>query len=60
MGERITFRKNERLHTINPRWRGNPIVKGKFFNRQHRWRPGMGVCLNGVFPPIRSVRKKER
>ena len=44
MGERITFRKNERLQTINPRWRGNPNARGKFFNRQHRWRPGWVVC----------------
>lgn len=43
MNERITFRKNEHLRTVNPRWRGNPSVGGKFFNRQHRWRPGWEV-----------------
>lgn len=58
MGERITFRKNERLHTINPRWRGNPIVKGKFFNRQHRWRPGMGSVLKWRFSP--NPQRKEK
>ena len=41
MGEHICFRRNERLATVNPYWRGNPMVRGRFFNRQHRFRPGM-------------------
>ena len=36
MGERITFRRNEGLITVKPYWRGNPVVKGRFVNRQHR------------------------
>lgn len=58
MGERITFRKNERLQTINPRWRGNPNARGKFFNRQHRWRPGMGSVLKWRFSP--NPQRKEK
>ena len=58
MGERITFRKNERLHTVNPRWRGNPTVGGKFFNRQHRWRPGMGSVLKWRLSP--NPQRKEK
>ena len=45
MGEHICFRRNERLATVNPYWRGNPMVRGRFFNRQHRFRPGMGSVL---------------
>ena len=41
MGEHICFRRNERLATVNPYWRGNPMVRGRFFNRQHRFRPGI-------------------
>ena len=36
----VIFRRNEHLTSVNPRWRGNPTKGGKFFNRQHRWRPG--------------------
>ena len=49
MGERIVFRKNDRLHTVNPRWRGNPTAGGRFFNRQHRWKPGVGSVLKWRF-----------
>lgn len=45
MGEHICFRRNERLGSVNPYWRGNPVVRGRFFNRQHRHRPGMGNFL---------------
>ena len=45
MGEHICFRRNERLATVNPYLRGNPMVRGRFFNRQHRFRPGMGSVL---------------
>lgn len=24
------FRRNERLATVNPYWRGNPMVRGRF------------------------------
>ena len=51
MGERISFRRNERLRTVNPHWRGNPTAGGKFFNRQHRWRPGMGSVLKWRLSP---------
>ena len=63
MGERILFRRfrrNEQLHTVNPRWRGNPSVKGKFFNRQHRWRPGMGSILKWRFSPNPQRKEKRR
>ena len=60
MGERITFRKNELLHTINPQWRGNPTAKGKFFNRQHHWRPGMGSILKWRFSPNPQRKEKRK
>ena len=59
MNERITFRKNEHLRTVNPRWRGNPSVGGKFFNRQHRWRPGVGSVLKWRFS-LNPQRKEKR
>ena len=49
MGEKIIFRSNEFLRTINPHWRGNPSANGKFFNRQHRWKPGMANVFNMRF-----------
>ncbi len=58
MGDRISFRRNEYLHTVNPRWRGNPSVKGKFFNRQHRWKPGMVSVLKWRFMP--NPQRKEK
>ena len=51
MGDRICFRRNEGLRTIHPQWRGNPTVKGRFFNRQHRLRPGMGNVLKWRLSP---------
>ena len=51
MGEHICFRRNERLATVNPHWRGNPVVRGKFVNRQHRFRPGMGSVLKWRLSP---------
>lgn len=50
MGEKIIFRKNNQLHTINPHWRGNPSANGRFFNREHRWKPGMENILNWRMP----------
>ena len=58
MGERILFRKNEYLHTVKSCWKGNPTVKGRFFNRQHRWRPGMGSVLKWRFSP--NPQRKEK
>lgn len=58
MGERITFRKNDCLQMVNPHWRGNPTVKGKFFNRQHRWRPGIGSVLKWRLSP--NPQRKEK
>ena len=58
MGERITFRRNEGLRSIHPHWRGNPTVNGKFFNRQHRWKPGMGSVLKWRFSP--NPQRKEK
>ncbi|MCI5743908.1 MAG: MBL fold metallo-hydrolase [Bacteroides sp.] len=58
MGERIVFRKNDRLHTVNPRWRGNPTAGGRFFNRQHRWKPGVGSVLKWRFSP--NPQRKEK
>lgn len=58
MGERIIFRRNSQLVSVNPRWRGNPTVNGKFFNRQHRWRPGMGSVLKWRFSPNPQRREK--
>lgn len=58
MGERITFRRNEGLRSIHPQWRGNPTVNGKFFNRQHRWKPGMGSVLKWRFSP--NPQRKEK
>lgn len=58
MGERITFRRNEGLRSIHPHWRGNPTVNGKFFNRQHRWKPGVGSVLKWRFSP--NPQRKEK
>ena len=58
MGEHICFRRNERLATVNPHWRGNPMVSGRFFNRQHRHRPGMGSVLKWRLSP--NPQRKEK
>lgn len=58
MGERIIFRRNEKLQCVNPHWRGNPNVNGKFFNRQHRWRPGVGSVLKWRLSP--NPQRKEK
>ena len=49
---------NERLATVNPYWRGNPMVRGRFFNRQHRFRPGMGSVLKWRLSP--NPQRKEK
>ena len=58
MGEHICFRRNERLATVNPYWRGNPMSHGRFFNRQHRYRPGMGSVLKWRLSP--NPQRKEK
>ena len=57
MGERITFRRNEGLITVKPYWRGNPVVKGRFVNRQHRSKQGIGNVLKWRFSPIPHVKR---
>ena len=61
MGEHICFRRNSRLVTVNPYWKGNPFYKGKFFNRQHRYRPGVKSFLKWRFSrnPQRTEKKNE-
>ena len=58
MGERITFRRNEGLITVKPYWRGNPVVKGRFVNRQHRSKQGIGNVLKWRFSPNPQRREK--
>lgn len=45
----VDFVKNEKLVTIHPRWRGNPTVNGRFFNREHRWQPGVDMVTRWRF-----------
>lgn len=45
----VDFVRNEALPTIHPRWRGNPVSHGRFFNREHRWQPGMGPITQWRF-----------
>lgn len=58
MGEHICFRRNDRLATIKPYWRGNAYARGRFFNRQHRHRPGMGNVLKWRLAP--NPQRKEK
>ncbi len=58
MGERITFRRNEGLKVIRPYWRGNPVVKGRFVNRQHREKHGVGNIMKWRFSP--NPQRKEK
>lgn len=58
MGERIIFRRNEGLKVIKPYWRGNPVVKGRFVNRQHRVRYGVGNVMKWRFSP--NPQRKEK
>lgn len=60
MGEHISFRRNEGLITVKPYWRGNPVVKGRFVNRQHRVRHGMGNVLKWRFSPNPQGKEKRR
>ena len=47
MGEHICFRRNERLATVNPYWRGNPMVRGRFFTTPLP--SGYGQCIEMAF-----------
>ncbi len=62
MGEHISFRRNEGLITVKPYWKGNPVVKGRFVNRQHRMRHGMGNILKWRFSmnPQRKEKRREK
>ena len=61
MGEHISFRKNQGLLTIKPYWQGNPVVKGRFVNKQHGFKPGMGNVLKWRFSlnPQREEKRNE-
>lgn len=56
--QNITFKKNECLATIHPQWRGNPVAKGRFFNRQHRHRHGVVGVLKWRLSP--NPQRKEK
>lgn len=58
MVQGITFMKNDRLKTIHPQWRGNPLAKGRFFNRQHRHRHGVVSILKWRLSP--NPQRKEK
>lgn len=60
MGEHISFRRNDRLTTIKPYWKGNPIVRGCFVNRQHHFRHGMGNVLKWRFSPNPQGKEKRQ
>lgn len=60
MGEHISFRRNEGLITIKPYWRGNPVVRGRFVNRQHKARHGMGNVLKWRLSPNPQRKEKRR
>ena len=44
--------------TIHPQWRGNPMSKGRFFNRQHRHRHGPISVLKWRLSP--NPQRKEK
>lgn len=48
--------------TVKPYWKGNPVVRGRFVNRQHRMRPGMGNILKWRFSmnPQRKEKRREK
>lgn len=58
MGEHISFRKNEGLITVKPHWKGNPVVKGRFVNRQHHVKHGVGNIMKWRFSP--NPQRKEK
>lgn len=60
MGEHISFRRNEGLITVKPYWKGNPMVKGRFVNRQHRAKHGIGNVMKWRFSPNPQRKEKRR
>lgn len=58
MIQSVTFKKNHKLTTIHPQWRGNPLAKGRFFNRQHRHRHGVVGVLKWRLSP--NPQRKEK
>lgn len=60
MGEHISFRRNEGLITVKPYWKGNPVVKGRFINRQHHSSHGVGNILKWRFSPNPQREEKRR
>lgn len=60
MGERITFRRNEGLITVKPHWRGNPVVRGRFVNRRHKAKHGIGNIMKWRFSPNPQRKEKRR
>lgn len=60
MGEHITFRKNDALITVKPYWKGNPVVKGRFLNRQHRAKHGMLNVMKWRFSPNPQRKEKKQ
>ena len=60
MGERITFRRNEGLITVKPYWRGNPVVRGRFVNRRHKTKHGIGNIMKWRFSPNPQRKEKKR
>lgn len=60
MGEHISFRKNEGLITVKPYWKGNPVVKGRFVNRQHRAKHGIGNVMKWRLSPNPQRREKKQ
>lgn len=60
MGEHISFRRNEGLITVKPYWKGNPVVKGRFVNRQPHTTHGIGNILKWRFSPNPQRKEKKR
>ncbi len=58
MGERITFSAERRAYYSKALLRGNPVVKGRFVNRQHRSKQGIGNVLKWRFSP--NPQRKEK
>ena len=58
MVQGITFMKNDSLTTIHPQWRGNPLAKGRFFNRQHHHRHGVIGIMKWRLSP--NPQRKEK
>ncbi|MDR1757296.1 MAG: MBL fold metallo-hydrolase [Culturomica sp.] len=60
MSHHISFRRNEGLLTVKPYWKGNPVVRGRFVNRYHRKKQGIGSVLKWRFSPNPQRKEKRR